>query len=127
MYAETCRKRAMAASRKKKGGKGCRVNGTGFMRIVTDHELLAELDRMDEEEEAKRVKAARREAREAKGAALAWHKAFMQARRRAWEAAKLEHDKLVVQWEEDCRSGTKPKRPKQHEVYYALGLDVEDD
>jgi hypothetical protein len=127
MYAETCRQRAVAASKKSKGGKGRRVNATGFARIVSDAQLLEELERMDEEEEQlARDKEARREARKAKGAAAERHKAFMAARRQAWDAAKAKHEELVAEWEREGRFGKKPQRPKQLEVYVASGLDAED-
>ena len=127
MYTETCRKRAAAASKKAKGGKGRRVNGTGFARIVTDAQLLEELERMDEDaKRLEREKEARREARNAKSAAAEHHKSFMAARREAWEAVKAEHVMAMAKWGEEGWNGKKPQRLRQQEVYIELGIDNED-
>lgn len=127
MYAETCRKRAAAASKKTKGGKGRRVNGTGFARIVTDAQLLEEIERMDKEaEQLEREKEARREARSAKSTAAEHHKSFLAARREAWEEVKAEYELIVAKWGQEGQIGKKPQRPKQQEVYIELGLDNED-
>ena len=126
-YAETCRSRAVAALKKKNKGKGRRVHGTGWSWIVSDPQLLAEIERMDEErDQADREKAARREARVRKAAVAAQHREFMDARRSAWEAVKVEHSKTIAQWELNGRKGPKPTRLKQQEVYSMLGLDTED-
>ncbi len=47
MYAKTCQRHAAAASKKKGGSRGCHVNGTGWARIVSDPQLVAEIDWMD--------------------------------------------------------------------------------
>jgi hypothetical protein len=127
MYAETCRQRAAAASRRKKSGRGRRLNGTGWARIVSDAQLLEEINRMDQEAEtAEREKAARREARALKKTAAAGHKAFTDARRDAWETVKSDYEVAVQEWIEDGRNGAKPTRLKQREAYLMLGLDNEE-
>ena len=127
MYAEACQQRAIAASKKKRGAKGRRLNGTGWGRVVSDRQLLKEIHRMDEEKQVlEREKQARRDARALKDAMAAQHREFMDARRDAWETVKAEFEELVQKWEHDGRRGEKPKRLKQQEVYSALGLDDED-
>jgi len=57
MNAKTCQRHAAAASKKKGGSRGCHVNGTGWARIVSDPQLVAEIDWMDvarEEAECKK-------------------------------------------------------------------------
>jgi hypothetical protein len=81
MYAQTCRSQAVAAQKKKGGRRGHRVHGTGWARIVSDGELLAEIERMEEEQmQLDREKAARREARSLKEKAAVQHKTFLDAR-----------------------------------------------
>ena len=64
MYAEACRKHAAAASKKKQGSKGRRLNGSGWARIVSDLQLVAEIDRVDAgEAEAECEKASHQQAR----------------------------------------------------------------
>jgi hypothetical protein len=127
MYAETCRQCAVATSRTKKGSRGRCLNGTGWARIVSDTQLVEEINQMDAEEEAaEREKAARREACALKKTAAADHKTFMDAWRDAWEAAKLDYEAVVEKWMEDGQNGTKPTRLKQQEVYLMLGLDNEE-
>ena len=52
MYAETCQQHAAAASRRKKSSRGQCLNGTGWARIVSDAQLLEEINQMDQEDEA---------------------------------------------------------------------------
>src|SRR5260370_2712300 len=47
MYAEACRKHAAAASKKKQGSKGRCLNGSGWARIVSDLQLVKEIDQVD--------------------------------------------------------------------------------
>src|SRR5258708_31031715 len=63
MYAEACRKHAAAASKKKQGSKGRHLNGSGWARIVSDPQLVAEIDRVDAgEAEAERKKVSHQQA-----------------------------------------------------------------
>src|SRR5258708_21018955 len=63
MYAEACQKHAAAASKKKQGSKGHRLNGSGWARIVSDLQLVAEIDWVDAgEAEAEHEKASRQQA-----------------------------------------------------------------
>lgn len=127
MYAETCRQRAAAASRRKKSGWGQCLNGTGWARIVSDAQLLEEINRMDrEEEEAEHEKAARHKVHAFKKTAAADHKAFTDAQQDAWEAVKLDYEADVEKWIEDGQNTAKPTHLKQQEVYLMLGLDSEE-
>ena len=64
MYAEACRKHAAAASKKKQGSKGHRLNGSGWARIVSDLQLVAEIDWVDVgEAEAEHEKVSHQQAR----------------------------------------------------------------
>jgi hypothetical protein len=127
MYIETCHKCAAVASKKTRGGKGRCVNGTGFARIITDAQLLEEIERMDEEvEQLECEKEAQCEARSAKSTAAEHHKSFPAAWHKAWEEVKAEHELVVVKWGQEGQIGKKPQHPKQQEVYIELGLDNKD-
>ena len=68
---------------------------------------------MDQEvEEAECEKVARCEACTLKKTATARHKAFTDAQRDTWQAAKLDYEAAVEEWVEDGKNRTKPTHLK---------------
>lgn len=116
-YAETCRNHAVAA-KKKTAKKGQRVNGTGWARVVTDPEVLMELERIEQAKvEKKAQKEARDEERKVKDALKALEVQQKEGRALYWECEKAEHSLRLAEWEKNGQVGRKPVRRRQKDVW----------
>ena len=101
MYAEACQRHAAAASKKKQGSKGCHLNGSGWARIVSDPQLVAEIDWVDAGEvEAEHEKASCQQVRLDRQAKLSHLNELRDCRRQAWEEYKADYATLVEIWEQ---------------------------